>query len=188
MNGHAAIGQKLSRAESIRQARAAKLHELPLLATGGTALVRRLTLPELIALDAIPSHLQAMVSEMVEPLLGGEAVTAPSNSEIISRLGGPLAAIKLQGELADAAALLGFVDPQLVLTADQITDPDKHVLLSDIDFADRAAYWAWCQGQEAAEAAAVEAVFPVPTADVDVSPPGQDVSRHAEPLAEPTAE
>ena len=153
-----------NRAAIIRAARAASAAarevEFPLDATGGSALVRRLDLMELIALDAIPATVQAVVNDLLEAQLG-DAGTA-SITEVMRALGGPLVAIQKQYELADAFCLAGFIDPRLVPTADDVTDPETELALDDIARADRMAYWTWCQG--ATEAAALAPAFPQPAA------------------------
>ena len=159
-NGH----RPQSRAAAIRAARLAAAAdreiEFPLPATGGTALVRRLDLMELIALDAIPATLQAVVNDLLESQLGDDA--SASTTDVMRALGGPLVAIQKQYELADALCLVGFVDPRLVPTADDVTDPETELALEDIARADRMAYWTWCQG--ATEAVALAPSFPQPAA------------------------
>ncbi len=122
--------------------------------------MRRLDLLELIALDAIPASLQVAVDRLLETQLGdgGE----PDLASIMRAAGGPLKALRQQQELADAACLAGFLDPRLVATPDEVTDPDRQLVLTEIERADRLAYWEWCQGTT--EAAPLATVFREPAA------------------------
>ena len=140
----------------------------PLPETGGEALVRRLDLMELIALDAIPASLQAVVNDILEAQLGGGG-EEPALPDVLKAAGGPLAALRQQQQLADAACLVGFLDPKLVATAADVVDDTTELALDEIARADRLAYWAWCQGGE--EAAALATAFPEPAAAAAAGPP-----------------
>jgi hypothetical protein len=172
-NGHG----PLSRAEAIRAARAAaaanREHVFPLTATGGEALVRRLDLMDLIALDAIPAHLTEVVNQMLAETLGGEG--EPTNAALFAALGGPLNAVKHQRELADAACCAGFIDPQVVPTPDAVTDPARQIAVTEIERADRDAYWSWAMGAEEAQAAALAGAFPQPGAAPSPRPAGESL-------------
>jgi hypothetical protein len=167
-----------SRAAAIRAAReatkATRETTFPLVATGGEAIVRRLDLLELIALDAIPVGLQALVNDVIEASIGGSTDgAAPSDAEAVRVMGGGLAALKQQQALADVACLAGFIDPRLVATAAEVTDPETELPLAEIERSDRLAYWTWCQGGELP--AALATVFPEPAAAAAARPPGNAV-------------
>src|SRR4051812_10157488 len=90
-----------SRAAAIRAAREATKAKrettFPLVATGGEAVVRRLDLLELIALDAIPQGLQAVVNEIIEASMGGNSDGAEiGEAEAVRVMGGGIAALKQQ--------------------------------------------------------------------------------------------
>lgn len=153
--------KKVSRAEAIRQARAAKTSEFPLPNSGGIiAQVRRLTLNELIALDAIPTSSQEAVNRFLESMATADGGIDTSDTKALFRsMGGAIAGIKMAADMADAAVLLGFIDPQVVRFEELITDRNKQVTLADIDPVDRQEFWAWCQAQEETAAQAVAPVF-----------------------------
>ncbi|HEY7119312.1 MAG TPA: hypothetical protein VH475_22165 [Tepidisphaeraceae bacterium] len=179
-NGQAPV----SRASAIRAARqasqAAAEIVFPLPATGGEALVRRLDLLELIALDAIPAGLQSVVNDMLSTQIGGGG-EAPVLDDVLAAAGGPLAALRQQQQLADAACLAGFLDPRLVATPADVTDGEHELALEEIARADRLAYWTWCQGGE--EAAALAPAFPEPAAAAVAGPAGGTL--RSEPVGVP---
>lgn len=166
-----------SRAAAIRAAREAtrttRETTFPLSATGGEAVVRRLDLLELIALDAIPAALQSIVNDLLETQLGGEGTgEEPAVTDVIRAAGGPLAALKQQQALADAACLAGFIDPRVVAQASDVTNPDTEIIIDEIERSDRLAYWTWCQG---GELPALIGVFPEPAAAAAAGPLGESL-------------
>lgn len=177
-DGAARGGTPHSRAATIRAAqeaaRATREQVFPLPATGGEAVVRRLDLLELIALDAIPAALQGIVNELLETQIGGSGGEQPSATDVVRAAGGPLAALKQQQALADAACVAGFLDPRLVATAAEVTDPERELALDEIERSDRLAYWTWCQG---GDAAALAPVFPEPAAAAAPRPPEPSLRR-----------
>lgn len=160
---------RLSRAAAIRAARDANTETFTLAHTGTTVRVRRLTLQDLIALDAIPTSAQATVDAMIEGSLNDDGSTKAelTTRDLFKQLGGATAGIRLQAELADAAVVIGFVDPRVVRTEDEISDPETTVWIQDIDRRDRLAFWEWVNAGEAAEAGATAAIFPQPAAAPD---------------------
>lgn len=169
-------GERISRAETIRNAARKQNEEFPLPHSGGgTALVRRLTLQDLVAMDAIPTASQQAVSKMLESMLEGTDGTADGMNldAIMKALGGPIAGLKLVTELANASVIIGFIDPEVVANAKMITTPDRQVSLDQIDSRDRMAFWEWCQGQEEAEAKSFATLFQ-PRQTESAETPGHD--------------
>jgi hypothetical protein len=153
---------KLSRAQLIRTAARERNEEFPLTYSGGgTALVRKLTLQDLVALDAIPHASQDAVAHMLESAMesGVSKPTELNFAALMKALGGPIAGVRLVTDLASAAVIIGFVDPEVVATAAEITDPDRQVTLDDIDSRDRMAFWEWSQDKEEAEAQSFSTLF-----------------------------
>lgn len=155
-------GEKILRAEIIRKAAQERNEEFPLPHSGGgTALVRRLTLQDLVAMDAIPTTSQQAVGKMLESMMleGEESKVNMNLAGIMKALGGPIAGLRLVNELSNAAVIIGFIDPQVMSSRDSVTDPDRQVALEDIDSRDRMSFWEWCQGQEEAEANSFATLF-----------------------------
>lgn len=136
--------------------------------------MRRLDLLELIALDAIPSGLQAVVNDLLAAQIGAATDGAePDLVDVLAAAGGPLKALQQQQALADAACLVGFLDPRLVPTPEDVTDPEHELALAEIDRADRLRYWEWCQGADAT--AALAPAFPEAAAAPAAGPPGESL-------------
>lgn len=174
---------KPSRAQANRAARLAKQHAeghaFPLTHTGGEALLRRLDLMDAIALDLIPNHLTGTVDRMLAAMIGedGTGTAELSTRDLFAALGGATNAVRAKRALADAVCFACFVDPVLVPTAADITDPETQQAIDEIDLRDRDAVFDWVQNQEAAEAAAVTPVFPQPAADVTPITPVESLPR-----------
>ena len=137
----------INRAAVIRAARAAAQSsrevEFPLPATGGAALVRRLDLMELIA--STRSRPRCRRSSTICSKRSSARGTGIAHRGD-ARLRRPAGRHPETIQLADALCLAGFIDPRLVATAADVTDPETELVLDEIARADRMAYWNWCQG------------------------------------------
>lgn len=152
---------KIVRAEIIRKAAAERNVEFPLPHSGGgTALVRKLTVQDLIALESMPTSSQAAVAKMLESVIrDGNAKVNMSIADMMKAMGGPIEGIRLVTVLADAAIIAGFVDPQVMYTREEVKDESTQVALEDIDSRDRMSFWEFCQDAEEAESKAYATFF-----------------------------
>lgn len=117
-------------------------------------LVRRPSIITLLRSNVIPLPLQERINTLV--MAGSRGRGDDAVQDVVQ---GGIGALMEFLDLADIVCIAGFVDPQVVSTPDQITDPDTQICVDDMDPDDRLAYWRYVIGQEATAAAPV-AEFP----------------------------
>lgn len=152
---------KIVRAEIIRKAAAERSMTFPLPHSGGgDAIVRKLTVQDLVALESMPTASQQAVAKMLESVISdGNTKVNMSIADMMKAMGGPLEGIRLVTVLADAAIIAGFIDPQVMYTREEVKDESTQVALEDIDSRDRMSFWEFCQDAEEAESKAYAAFF-----------------------------
>lgn len=117
-------------------------------------MVRRLDLLEMVQLGAFPSHLQAVVDRIIAAQIGGGSTDRSASDVLMAD--GALAGVRHIQAMADATCIAGFVDPQLVATEAEITNPHEQFALTELNAKDRMRFWSFCQGEEAASADALK--------------------------------
>lgn len=171
MNGHAAEAppqpeptyELLTPAKAReRRQREERGYLFQLKATGGYAHVRLPNLADKATIKALPQQMQATVREFMFDVQDRDIKTI----DLADLLGGTT-------ELANTYCLVGFINPPLVLTEADVTDPERQVVITDINVMDRMAFSTICEGGDRAEttrlipfpaqpAGGVSAVQPVP--------------------------
>lgn len=133
--------------------------------SGQVFLVRDLNLFDRLVMNQLPSHLQQVVASLIDDVEAlrdndSEEDAAEEFMELMGNREGKMSlAVGNAYELAGWACCLGIIEPQIVMTPNLITDPDRQLAASDLTEEDRMAFFRRAFGGDTGEAQAV-ATFP----------------------------
>ncbi len=137
--------------------------------SGAVIRVRDLTIADRAVMLAMPQDLQKIVSDIIErsPSLKG-ADSAETEEELLELFageegGGMTALLEREYRLGVHACIACWIDPQVVLTSEEVTDPDTQISADVIPASDRRAFLTRVFGGNEQEAAALATFRPEPS-------------------------
>jgi hypothetical protein len=133
--------------------------------SGAVFRVRELNLFDRVVLGQMPTHLQSVVSRLIDEVEALRDTTEEQDAteEFVSLLGDGAGKLSVSignaYELAAYSCVLGIIEPQVVLTMAEVTDPETQLCVTQLAEDDRMAFFARTMTRDAQEAD-VAATFP----------------------------
>ena len=110
---------------------------------GMTAKVRIINLTDRTVLNILPNEIRSLVRKLF--FAGGATSNQGKRQSAEQRMNEQLTRIK---DVAYAYAVAGFVEPKLVLSPEDIKDPEKEAYVGQIDLGDLTEFVRICEGDE----------------------------------------
>lgn len=116
--------------------------------------VQRPSLVYLMSNGLVPSSCKELVNDLTRDR-SKRGVTSEQNVQnVLDERGAEM--LELMGDLLRATAIAGWVNPELVASQHELVDSERQMLVTEIDQLDLERYFTWCQGEDAADFAAVK--------------------------------
>ena len=158
--------------------------------SGATIRVRDLRIADRATILALPEELQGIVQDIIErsDTLRNEAPKQESTEEATNRgldlFGGKVSvALERKYELGVHLCVNGWIDPEVVPTPDDVTDPERQVPATKIPVKDRDAWLAHVFGGDEEAAQALTSFREQPSGSVATGSALSAVPSDAEPAA-----